>query len=70
MTWHAYDMPDFTVQNEGTIFLLQPLTDAAFQWTEEHLPGAAQRFGSAYVVEHRYICDIIDGIVADGLTVN
>jgi hypothetical protein len=70
MTGYADDLADFTVQNEGTVFLLQPLTEAACQWTEEYLPGDAQRFGSAYVVEHRYIRHIIDGIMADGLTVN
>jgi hypothetical protein len=43
---------DFRVQDEGTIFLLQPLTDAARRWSVEHLPDDAQRFGSAYFVEH------------------
>jgi hypothetical protein len=58
---------DFTVQNEGSIFLLHPHTQAAQDWISEHIPPDAQRFGSAVVIEHRYICDIVDGIHVDGL---
>lgn len=60
---------DFSVQNEFTIFLLHPLTDAAREWIAEHIGDDAQRFGDAVVVEHCYVCDIIDGIRADGLEV-
>jgi len=60
---------DFTVRNEGSIFLLTPHTDAARAWVEEHLPADAQTFGPAIVVEHRYIGDIVAGIQADGLEV-
>ena len=62
-------MADFRVQNEGTIALLYPLTDAARDWVAVHIPEDAQRFGNAIVVEHRYIFDIIDGATADGLIV-
>jgi len=61
--------PDFEIQNEGTIYLLHPNTQAAQEWVEENLPADVQRFGGAVVVEHRYICDIIDGIRRDGLEV-
>lgn len=60
---------DFEVQNEGTIFLLHPKTQAALDWAKEHLPEDVQRFGEAYVVEHRYIQNIVDGAKNDGLTV-
>lgn len=60
---------DFTVQNEGSIFLLHPHTDAARAWIEEHIPEDAQTFGDAIAVEHRYICSIVDGIQGDGLTI-
>jgi hypothetical protein len=59
--------PDFFVFNEGTIFLLTPLTDAACTWLDEHLPEDAQWFGNGVVVEHRYIADIVQGIFNDGL---
>ena len=60
---------DFSVQNEGTIFLLIPHTDSAKAWIEEHILEDAQRFGGSVVVEHRYILDIVNGIKNDGLEV-
>jgi hypothetical protein len=62
-------MSDFTIQNEGTIFLLIPNTPLAEEWIEEHIPETAQYFGDAVVVEHRYIADLVTGIIADGLIV-
>lgn len=61
--------PDFYVQNEGTIFLFHPKTEAAKEWISEHIPEDAQRWGDAVAVEHRYIADIVEGIQADGLVV-
>jgi hypothetical protein len=61
--------PDFVVENHGSIFLLQPLSLAANAWVEENLPENHQTFGSAVVVEHRYITDIVRGVQADGLEV-
>jgi hypothetical protein len=40
-------MPDFVVENHGSIFLLQPLTPAANSWIEEHLPEDHMTFGGA-----------------------
>ena len=60
---------DFHVQNEGSIFLLQPLTREAHDWADKYLPEDAQRFGSSIVIEHRYILSIVEGIKADGLEV-
>lgn len=50
-------------------FLLHPFTEAARNWVAEHIPDDAQLFGEAVVIEHRYIGDIVRGIVADGLEV-
>ena len=60
---------DFAIQNEGTIFLLTPWTPAAQGWIAEHLPEDATHFGASVVVEHRFIRDILAGIVNGGLTV-
>ena len=60
---------DFAVENHGTIFLLRPITPAAFEWVQERLPEDRQEFGDAVVVEHRYIADIVRGILNDGLAV-
>jgi hypothetical protein len=62
-------MTDLSIQNEGSIFLLRALTDAGRDWIEANIPDDAQYFGGAVVVEHRYIADIAQGAIADGLVV-
>jgi hypothetical protein len=62
-------MPDFTLNYQGTISLLLPISDAAKEWVEEHLPEDRQYFGKAVVIEHRYVDDIVNGIINDGLEV-
>jgi hypothetical protein len=63
---------DFAIKHEGrfcTVYLLRPLTPAAFEWIDEHIPENAQRLGNAVAVEHRYIGPVAGHIVADGLRV-
>jgi len=60
---------DFNVNNQGTIFLLTPLSEAAMDWVEEHLPSVRQTWGPSVVVEHRYIGAIVEDIRAVGLEV-
>jgi len=62
-------MRDLLVRDEGSIFLLVPVTPAGQEWVDEHIPADAQTFGKAIVVEHRYIADIVNGALADGLEV-
>ena len=59
--------PDFQVDNHGSIVILVPLSPAATEWTDEHLPEDAMHWGAGIVVEPRYISDIVDGMLADGL---
>lgn len=72
--WNKADVPtlaealDFTVSNHGTIHLLQPLSEAAEDWVEHHIPDDATRFDSAIVIEHRYIKPILHGLERDGLS--
>jgi hypothetical protein len=62
--------PDFIVENHGSIFILTARTDAAKNWVEEFLPEDRQTWGpDGTVVEHRFIRDIVDGILGDGLEV-
>lgn len=56
---------NFEIQNEGTICLLRPLTDWATDWLETNIHENAQWFGTAVVVEPRYLSDIVDGICED-----
>jgi hypothetical protein len=62
-------MADFTVRDEETIMLLFPESEAAREWVEEHLPDDCLTWAGAVVIEHRYVPDILAGIVTDGLTI-
>jgi hypothetical protein len=59
---------DVRVQNEGTIFILYPQTEAATEWLDANV-ASAQRWGNGIVVEHRYVRDIVNGMIESGLVV-
>ena len=65
----AIDHCDFLLRDEGTIFLLYPQSSEAGSWINQHILENATWFGSALVIGHRYIEDILGGIVAEGLGV-
>ena len=60
---------DFTVSDHGSIVLFIPLTPAAREWVQEHIPEDAATFAGGIAVEARCIGDIVDGAIADGLVV-
>ena len=60
---------DFELQDEGSLYLLRPLTREAVEWLDEHIEQNRQMFGTAVVVERRYIADILRGIRAEGLEI-
>ena len=62
-------MNDLIFENHGTIWLMTPNTDAGKDWVNEHIPEDAMKHGNAIVIEHRYVWDIINGALADGLIV-
>ena len=62
-------MIDVTVQDHGSLFLLQPHTAAAKAWIEENVQEDARWWGNALVIEHRYIDNVVNGAIKDGLTV-
>jgi hypothetical protein len=62
--------PDFICENHSSIFLLRPVSPAAFNWIEEHLPADRLTFGNAAVIEPRYVWAILNGLQEDGLTVS
>jgi hypothetical protein len=68
----AANSPDFELANHGSLYLLCPLNEAAKNWMAEHLPmdsPETQFWGSAIVIEHRFISEIISGVQRDGLRV-
>ena len=62
-------MNDLIVHDHGSIFLLVAVTPAGEEWIGEHIPEDAMHFGGGVVVEHRYIADIVNGAMSDGLAV-
>ncbi len=61
---------DFLCENHGSIFLLRPISPAAFLWIHENLPSDRITFGNAVVVEPRYVWAILVGLQDDGLVVS
>jgi hypothetical protein len=53
----------------GSLFLVHPQSDAAKQWIEENVQSDAQWFGRYLVVEHRYIRNLVTGMLEAGLEV-
>ena len=63
--------PDISVYDSGSIVTLSPRTRKAARWIDENI-GPDNGFLPYYptvVCEARYVEDIIDGMVADGLRV-
>lgn len=60
---------DALLENHGTIWLVRPLTQAASDWIEENVSEDRQYFGNALAVEHRFVGDIIAGMLSAGLEI-
>lgn len=61
--------PDFICEHHISLFLLRPITPAAFDWIAENLPIDRLTWGNATVIEPRYVWPIILGIQDSGLSV-
>ena len=59
---------DLTVSGHGTIYLLRPRTKEGRVWIDENV-AVEQTFGSAVAIGHRYINEIVEAAVTDGLDV-
>lgn len=62
--------PHFEIENHGSLCLLRPLNPVATHWMQENLPmrnPETQFWGSAIIIEPRYLGPIVDGIIGDGL---
>ena len=58
---------DFTVRNEGSLFMVTPVSQSAKDWVQENV-SEAQWMGGAFAVEARYIADLTRGMLEAGLT--
>lgn len=61
-------MTDIRIINEGTIFLMTPLSDDCQAWWDEKVQEGMTYCG-ANVIEHRYAPAIIDGLVEAGFSI-
>lgn len=63
-------MTDFSLYLDGSIAVLTPQTPAARVWIAAKLAAEDwQWFGSGIAIEPRYLPAILDGIMADSLTI-
>ena len=62
--------PNLLLENHFSIFLLRPISPAAFIWVEQHLPSDRLTFGNAAVIGPRYVSAILVGLQDDGLVVS
>ena len=60
---------DVHIANHHSIVLFHINTPEASAWVEEKVAGEAQFFGTALVVEPRYVAALIAGMREDGLEV-
>lgn len=62
-------MADITVNDQGTIFLITGESAIGKNWIDTYISAESITWGRSVVVEHRYVQDILAGMVADGLKV-
>lgn len=60
---------DIMVQNHGSIVLVYPVSSEAREWIEQNVSDESQWFGGGLVVEPRYVENLIQGMLNDGLVV-
>jgi hypothetical protein len=60
---------DVHIVNHHSIVLFHLTTPEASAWVEENVTAEAQFFGTALVVEPRYVAALIRGMREDGLEV-
>ena len=60
---------DIRIANHGSLFTATPVTDAGRDWIDENVGGETQWWCGGLVVEHRFIDNLVDGMVGDGLEV-
>ena len=51
------------VQDEGSIFLVYPQSESVRSWLKENTAG--EWWGTALVVEHRYVNELLAGMFYD-----
>lgn len=60
---------DFWAECHGTVWLLRPASPLGEEWLTDHLDPDGAKLGNAFAVEHRFVQDIVNGALDDGLRV-
>ena len=60
---------DFWILPQGTLTLVRPLTQRANEWIRRHVRDDSQWFGPALVIEQRYVANLLNGMIQDGLQI-
>ena len=61
---------DFRVTYHGTITTITPLSDACRDWLEENVAIEPwQRFGPSIAIEPRYVQQLAEAMIEDGLVI-
>ncbi len=61
-------MSDFTVDDHGSIILLKPETQEAFEWIAENIGAPIPWFAGGIALEHRIMPSLPSGILDDDLS--
>lgn len=65
---------DARVEDHGSIFVVQPLSQAADSWLEDNVWGDSPEehtwWAGGLVVEPRYVEELVAGMIGDGLEVS
>ena len=62
-------LPDFSIHKPPQHRLALPEPAAAREWLLETMPDDALCFGSALVIEPRYVAGVINAAMNDGFTI-
>jgi hypothetical protein len=57
----------FKIINQGSLALVKPLTEFSQEWWKDNVDDDAQMMGQYFVVEPRYLQNILEGFEADSL---
>ena len=58
------------VEPHGSVVLIRPLTPGAREWIDQNVgPEPWQWMGGALACEPRYVADLVDGMIADGMEI-
>jgi hypothetical protein len=61
--------PDVTFTNHGSVVIVRAISEMAKGWVADFIPDGAMGWGDGFVVEPRYVADILEGMIQDGLLI-